>query len=862
MIETLNLNKQKMKQEICEEHNITLLYYCNTCNESLCSDCYMFGNKHKDHQINKLENIYLSHVELIKNESKEIKNKFDKLNNYLKLLNEKIIFVRNYKTERSMELDDVFDNMRNKLETLMHEKLTKLINSKNMIIDKLKYLDNIKVTIENELNDAPKTELISKSENMIKNLKNLDKEDEINTDILNISLDLPSDIHPPYESAYFLVKEYKKIISQNSNTGSNDVLYSDELKTNGLVWRLKVYPNGNGTIKGEYISVFLELREGLLENSKYFYKIELENIHSRNFEGQGNNSNNNLINLKTNFWKEFSSDFQNGECWGYNKFYRIENLEKDGFIDEGGKLVFKFYVRPQTYAQLCRDQKNYIRQIEKQNYILSNQQNNTKNINYLNENNNNLLRSSDEIVMNSFNLINNLNTTYKNQDFISDNKETIKKIENLQNEEEIKNKNEINKNINPIIYNKENNNSEEKVSSLDHQNPIEFIKNSDNLNLEKKNSENLNNLDDNNLNNFSTENHDNNINKVPYEIELNEINEFYQTQENNDNDINKKKDFKNNSKNKINSDQENLNFKNKNSYNEINNKNILNNIYDNSKLSSIDIQSSRNNSNNNINENNNLNSNGYNFNYFSSKNIRNVNEKTTTNNKNKININNLILTNKINENNLNFNYKIGNTSNILNGKNMKNILKNKESFENQSNELDLNNKLSQPQSNRRENNLEISTDLKELVMGDIISTSIVNNNSQNKKLDEKVENNLNPWISIGKSENADIENDPIIITEINYKDLINKKVKNKLLKCEKLLNEIKIKDDPNIINTKNKNRSENDFIYNPFEKHQSSNIIRDISPNISQDNNFNLGSNRNNILENNESISSEGNFYF
>jgi len=174
----------------------------------------MFGNEHKNHEITKLENIYNNHCNSIKNESKELKHKWDRLNNYLKLLNEKIIFVRNYKTERSLELDEVFDKMKSKLENLMHEKLTKLINSKNDVNHRLRYLEGIKNTIENELNEAPKSELISKSDKLIKSLQNLEKEDDIKHDLLNISLDLPSDIHPPYESSYFIVNDYKKMVEK------------------------------------------------------------------------------------------------------------------------------------------------------------------------------------------------------------------------------------------------------------------------------------------------------------------------------------------------------------------------------------------------------------------------------------------------------------------------------------------------------------------------------------------------------------------------------------------------------------------------------------------------------------------------
>ena len=45
----------------------------------------------------------------------------------------------------------------------------------------------------------------------------------------------------------------------------------------GLVWRLKVYPNGNGIGKGSYISVFLELLKGFPESSTYEYRVEMIN---------------------------------------------------------------------------------------------------------------------------------------------------------------------------------------------------------------------------------------------------------------------------------------------------------------------------------------------------------------------------------------------------------------------------------------------------------------------------------------------------------------------------------------------------------------------------------------------------------
>ena len=87
-------------------------------------------------------------------------------------------------------------------------------------------------------------------------------------------------------------------------TKGDEVVYSPPLIANGLVWRLKVYPFGNGGAKGEFISVFLELVDGLFVISKYFYKIELCNW---------------IKNDKK--YSNYVQDFTNGECWEYIRFY-------------------------------------------------------------------------------------------------------------------------------------------------------------------------------------------------------------------------------------------------------------------------------------------------------------------------------------------------------------------------------------------------------------------------------------------------------------------------------------------------------------------------------------------------------------
>ena len=103
-----------------------------------------------------------------------------------------------------------------------------------------------------------------------------------------------------------------------------------------------MYPDGNGVARSNYLSVFLELVEGVPETSKYEYKVEM-------LQHPGGRSIGNVV-------REFASDFEVGECWGYNRFFRLDQLEEGGYLDTPqDSVVLKFHVRPPTFAQKCRD---------------------------------------------------------------------------------------------------------------------------------------------------------------------------------------------------------------------------------------------------------------------------------------------------------------------------------------------------------------------------------------------------------------------------------------------------------------------------------------------------------------------------
>lgn len=96
-----------------------------------------------------------------------------------------------------------------------------------------------------------------------------------------------------------------------------------------------------------------------------------------------------------NIIREFASDFEVGECWGYNRFFRLDLLASEGYLNmqtdtlvlrcvhtdkrstsSSTKVNFEsclkafvmficsYQVRSPTFFQKCRDQYWYISQLE------------------------------------------------------------------------------------------------------------------------------------------------------------------------------------------------------------------------------------------------------------------------------------------------------------------------------------------------------------------------------------------------------------------------------------------------------------------------------------------------------------------
>jgi len=246
-----SLKKEVSKDEKCTAHDQPMIYYCTTCSVSICSDCAMFGTDHKDHKFEHLEKVYNKHKNTIKQESEYIKLK---LQDYIKSMDgirRTIEIIQKSKEEKEDELIRVMTLLKDRLELQLKEKLMILLSEKNVIGDEINYLENLQKGVDKEINECSKTSLIGKSKELIQAIDEVKTRPSISFNGVDVSPEFPSELVPEYVGGIFELPKF----SQARQASPNQFL-SAPLLMNGLTWRLKVYPNGNGPFKGSFLAVF------------------------------------------------------------------------------------------------------------------------------------------------------------------------------------------------------------------------------------------------------------------------------------------------------------------------------------------------------------------------------------------------------------------------------------------------------------------------------------------------------------------------------------------------------------------------------------------------------------------------------
>nr|CAH7768212.1 unnamed protein product [Callosobruchus chinensis] len=342
----------------CPSHLEKLSVYCWTCKCCICHQCALWGGTHSGHLFKPLDEIYEQHVTQIKDEVAQLRRRLMELISIVQEVERNAETVRSAKEERVREIRSVVESMISRLDSQLKTKLLTLMGQKDSLTQETEQLEHLLHEIEHQMHTCTRSELIVKSNDLSRMINGIRKKPMTSFVTPPVPADFHSEIVPSYDTSDFIMHNFSQLQRKA------DPVYSNPLQSNGLCWRLKVYPDGNGIVRGNYLSVFLELTAGYPETSKYEYRVEMVHTASRD-------SSKNII-------REFASDFEVGECWGYNRFFRLDLLASEGYLNvTSDTLVLRFQIRPPTFYQKCRDLQWYINQIQSlsQAYVTSTNEN-------------------------------------------------------------------------------------------------------------------------------------------------------------------------------------------------------------------------------------------------------------------------------------------------------------------------------------------------------------------------------------------------------------------------------------------------------------------------------------------------------
>ncbi|GFW32485.1 e3 ubiquitin-protein ligase TRIM37 [Trichonephila clavipes] len=333
------------EKEVCKTHKEKLSVYCWNCKQCICHQCALWGGTHSEHVFKPLDEIYEQHVTQIKEEFVRLRRRLAELISLVQEVEKSVESVRVAKDERVHEIRHAVEHMISRLDAQLKSKLLTLMAQKNSLSQETEQLETVLKNVEQQLNSSNKSELIVLSNEILQNMAEIQSKPMTSFVTAAVPADFPSEIVPAYDGSTFVMHNFS-VLQQRA-----DPVYSPALHVCGLTWRLKVYPDGNGVVRGNYLSVFLELSAGLPETSKYEYRVEM--IH------QGSRDPSKTV------VREFASDFDVGECWGYNRFFRLDLLASEGYLNtERDTLILGFQVRSPTFFQKCRDQMWCINQLQ------------------------------------------------------------------------------------------------------------------------------------------------------------------------------------------------------------------------------------------------------------------------------------------------------------------------------------------------------------------------------------------------------------------------------------------------------------------------------------------------------------------
>lgn len=331
----------KMMRPSCENHHLSLIYYCDNCERYLCPDCVVFSKSHKNHRIKKKEELKQSIIEQLNEDQQNLQENINKLKDSLDDINSKISLAHTLKKQRDDELRELYDNLQKMFDIKYKKVIEDLENEQKATIEKIRLLEATYIRINETIIETLPTELTQSAPGFCSSIeelnKYLEKENNKSSEDSNKKEQQLEEVLPSiYSNISVEEKDSIYFEVENLSVCNEECLLKENLKIGGLLWNVYIYPKCSIT---DNLTFMIELNEELLEPKRFFIKVELVN-----YMGSQNLSN------------TFNYTFNKGINFGIDYPFTFEELWQAGYTKFSSKnMGFKVYVKQLLLKDMCRE---------------------------------------------------------------------------------------------------------------------------------------------------------------------------------------------------------------------------------------------------------------------------------------------------------------------------------------------------------------------------------------------------------------------------------------------------------------------------------------------------------------------------
>lgn len=343
--------KQK-SEKLCPKHKKELEYYCQTCAESLCSDCLLelqsANNKHAEHALMKMcekgkaqRKQLESYLQSLTSISKTLQNELNTLKQQQNSLHAKENDLKTRTTEHFLDLiqgiDTKYEQIRTESKTTtcsIHKQITSIqtvLEDSEMIINS----SDPKVV---PLSCAKAAQLYSigyQLSQLKPRLMALDNKLTLPTHKFTVRIEC-------FRARLHNIQSFFE---------ESNYIYSDTIECFRCKWRAKIYPNGTAEGVGTHLGVFVELVNGAQNSSNFTYQLKIVAPNPK----------------IESFYKNFTTRFNSSDSNDSSDWTRIISIQSvTDYLDSNGTLTMDIFITPLTYCQAISQNAEEYQEVSRQ----------------------------------------------------------------------------------------------------------------------------------------------------------------------------------------------------------------------------------------------------------------------------------------------------------------------------------------------------------------------------------------------------------------------------------------------------------------------------------------------------------------